>query len=175
MSAPEALMRSWVVLVTNLTTIIEDDDEPTAPRPDVDASTTTYATIGFDDDDTATQTPYEVLTDDAGSVDPTKFDQIRSETTRGTLNVEFFGPGSVDYARTLRRSITRQDVLDLLNAAGDYAILKASEVTNDPILRSATREPHASIQFSVEWIESETYEMAAVASIDSTDVTVTEE
>jgi hypothetical protein len=168
-------MRSWVVLVTNLDTIIEDDDEPTAPRPNVETGVLTYATIGFDDDDTATQTPYEVLTDTVGTVDPDKFNQIRSETTRGTLNVEFFGPGSVDYARTLRRSITRQDVLDLLNAAGDYAILKASEVTNDPILRSATREPHASIQFSVEWTESETYEMEAVASIDSTDVTVTEE
>jgi hypothetical protein len=175
MSSPLALMRSWVVLVTGRDTIFDGDPEPSAPRPSVDSDVRSYAAIGFEDDDTATQTPYEELTDTPGTVDPTKFNQVRSEATRGTLSVEFYGPGSEDYARTLRRSITRPDVLSLLDAAGDYAIFKAGEVSREPILRSATREPHASIQFGIEWVESEIYETEAVASIDSTDVTVTEE
>lgn len=175
MSEPTALMRSWIVLVTNLDVILDDDPEPGAPRPNVKTGTTSYAAIGFDDDQTATSTPYEDMTDTAGTVDPTKFDMDFSEVTRGTLNVEFYGPGATDYARALRLSITRPDVIDLLNLAGDFAIIKASEVSNEPILRSATREPHASIQFDVEWVESDTFEIEAVASVDATDVTITEE
>ncbi len=175
MSAPIALMRSWVVLVTNLDVIIDDDPEPTAPKPNVETGVLTYAAIGFDDDNTASSTAVEESTDEVASGDPTKFNVYRSEVTRGTLVVEFFGPGSTDYARTLRLSITRPDVIDLLNLAGDFGIIKAGEVSNEPILQSATREPHASIQFDVEWVESEIFESAAVASIDSSDVTITEE
>jgi hypothetical protein len=163
-------MRDWVALVVpaSVPVILENDPEPTAPRPDIDAAVTTYAIVGFVDDDTATSTPYDETTDTPGSVDPTKVDRHSSEVTYGDLGVEFYGPGSVDYARTLRLSITRPDVIDLLNAAGDYAINKAGPVGDEPILRSATREPHASIQFEVQWVESAVFETEAVETIVTT-------
>lgn len=171
MSEPSAQMtvfREWLELVLPINVIYAGDTEPTAPRPNVKTTDPTYAAIEIEDDDTATSTPNRRTTDTAGSVDPLKVIQIASEATRGTLNVEIYGPGAADYARTLRRSITRPDVLELLNAAGDYAIGKAGPVNDDPVLRDATREPHASIQFEVQWVESDNYETEAVATIETT-------
>lgn len=158
-----SVMRDWVALVCPIPVIFEDDPEPTAPRPDGTVGVPTYATVGFDDDDTATSTAYEETTDEDAGND--LVNQYRSETTFGSLGVEFYGPGSVDFARTLRLSIARPDVLVLLNAAGDYAINKAGPVSDDPILRSASREPHASISFDVQWVESKIYKTEAVESI----------
>jgi hypothetical protein len=167
-------MREWIELVLPIPVIYAGDPEPTAPRLNVATADPTYAAIEIEDDDTSTSTPDRRTTDTAGTVDPLKVIQIASEVSIGTLNVEIYGPGSVDYARTLRRSITRPDVLELLNAAGDYAIAKAGAVNDDPILRDATREPHASVQFEVQWVESDNYETEAVATIETT-VEVTEE
>ncbi len=169
MSAPSPQMtvyREWLELVLPINVIYAGDPEPTAPRPNVKTTDPTYAAIEIEDDDTATSTAYEETTnEDAGGG---LVNQYRSEATRGTLNVEIYGPGAVDYARALRLSIARPDVLALLAAAGDYAIEKAGPVTDDPILRDATREPHASIQFEVQWVESEIYKTEAVESIVTT-------
>lgn len=168
MSEPKALMKSWVELVTGLTVIYDGDPEPSAPSPLVDSATFTYAAINFTTDESPLSTAVEVLTDTPGTVDPTKYDQIRSLVRRGELDVALYGPGAADYCRALELSIGRQDVFSLLDAAGDFAINLPTAVNDEPILRSATREPAASVQFTIEWIETETYELEAVASIDTT-------
>jgi hypothetical protein len=168
------VFREWIELVLPINVIYAGDPEPTAPRPNVDPSVTTYAAIEIEGDETGTSIPERRTTDTPGTVDPTKVDQIASEAPTGTLNVEIYGPGSVDFARTLRLSITRPDVIDLLNNAGDFAIVKAGAVGDDPVLKSATREPDASIQFDVQWVETDTFETEAVNTIETT-VEVTEE
>jgi hypothetical protein len=170
------VFREWIELVlpASVPVAYAGDPEPTAPRPNVDDAVTTYVTIEIEDDETGTSIPERRTTDTPGTVDPLKVDQIASEAPTGTLNVEIYGPGSVDFARTLRMSITRPDVIDLLNAAGDFAIVRAGDVSDDPILRDATREPHASIQFDVQWVETDIYETEAVNAIETT-VEVTEE
>ena len=114
MSEPKALMKSWVELVTSLTVIYDGDPEPSAPSPLVDSATFTYAAINFTSDESPLSTAYEVLTDTAGSIDPTKFDQVRSLVRRGELDVAIYGPGADDYCRALELSMGRQDVLSLL-------------------------------------------------------------
>lgn len=168
MSEPKAVMKSWVELVTGLTVIYDGDPEPSAPSPLVDSATFTYAAINFTTDESPLATAYEVLTDTAGTTDPTKFDQIRSLQRRGELDVALYGPGADDYCRALELSMGRNDVQLLLDAAGDFALNTPSVVSDEPILRSATREPAASIQFTVSWIETETFELEAVATIDTT-------
>lgn len=168
MSEPKALIKSWVELITGLTVIYDGDPEPSAPSPLVDANTFTYAAINFTTDESPLSTAYEALTDTPGTTDPTKYDQIRSLVRRGELDVALYGPGADDYCRALELSIGRQDVLSLLDASGDFAINLPTAVTDEPILRSATRVPAASIQFTIEWIETETYELEAVATIDTT-------
>lgn len=172
MSAPRELMKSWVELVTNLEVIYDGDPEPTAPRPNVDATTFTYAAINFLSDSSPMSTAYEATTDeDAGG---NLVNQYRSLTRRGLLDVALYGPGADDYCRALELSMGRPDVLALLTAAGDYAINLPTEVIDEPILRSATREPAASVQFTIEWIDEEVHETEAVEEV-STTVTVTEE
>ena len=168
MSEPKALMKSWVELVTSLKVIYDGDPEPTAPSPLVDASRLSYAAINFTTDESPLSDPAVVTTDTTGSVDPTKVDQIRSHIRRGELDVALYGPGADDYCRALELSMGRYDVVALFEAAGDFAIALASPVSDEPILRSATREPAASIQFTVEWIEEETYEIEAVDTIVTT-------
>jgi hypothetical protein len=174
MSAPLALMKSWIELVLPIQVIYDGDDETSAPRPNVATGVTTYASIQFTSDSSPLSTATEALTDEPGSVDPTKYEQVRSLLRRGDLDVAIYGPGAEDYCRALELSYGRQDVLDLLNAAGDYAINLPTDVRREPILRSATREPEASIQFMVEWVEEEIFEMEAVASVE-VDVDVEEE
>lgn len=168
MSYPLAVMRSWVALVTGLEVIYDGDDEPTAPRPNVDASTLSYAALNFEEDSSPMSTAFERMTETAGTVDPTKFVQHRSLLRRGLLDVALYGPGADDYCRALNLSMARPDVMLLLDTAGDYAINRPSAVNDEPIIRASTREPSASIQFMIEWVDSETYELEAVETIDTT-------
>lgn len=168
LSEPKALMRSWVEAVTSLAVIYDGDDEPTAPRPNVDASTTTYAAINFISNSSPYSVPYESTSDTAGDVDATKVKQYRSLLRKGLLDVAIYGPGAVDYCRALELSLGRYDTMARFDAAGDYSVSMASDVSDEPILRAATREPSASIQFTVQWIDEETYEIEAVDTIVTT-------
>jgi hypothetical protein len=161
-------MKSWIELVLPIQVIFDGDPEPSAPRPSVDSSVTTYASIQIASDSSPLSVAVETLTDEPGDVDPTKFKQERSLLRSGELDIAVYGPGAEDYCRALELSYGRSDVIDLLNAAGDYAISLPTEVSRDPIVRSATREPGASIQFNVDWVDTETFEMEAVESIDVT-------
>lgn len=172
MSAPRALIKSWVELVTSLKVIYDGDPEPTAPSPNMESGVDTYAAILFVDDESGYGTTYELTSDTAAAGD--KYVQHRSKVRRGQLDVAVYGPGAADYCRALDLSLGRVDVMTLLDAAGDYAIDAPQPVSDEPIIRSATREPSASIQFTVQWIDSETYDTEAVATVTTT-ATVTEE
>ncbi len=166
MSQPKALIKSWVELITSLKVIYDGDPEPSAPRPNVESGVFTYAAINFIDDESGYATTYEHTSD---TVAPdNKVVMYRSKTRRGDLDVAIYGPGAADYCRALDLSLGRPDVLALLIAAGDYAIDAPQPVTDEPIIRSATREPSASIQFAVQWVDSETYATEAVEEVTTT-------
>lgn len=167
MSAPKALIKSWVELVTSLKVIYDGDPEPSSPSPNMESGVNTYAAINFTNDESGYGTTYEETSDTAG-VDPDKFVQYRSKTRRGDLDVALYGPGADDYCRALDLSLGRPDVIALLDAAGDFAIDRPEAVSDEPIIRSATREPSASIQFTVQWVDSETYETEAVEEVTVT-------
>lgn len=172
MSAPKDLIKSWVELVTNLKVIYDGDDEPDAPSPNMEGGVDTYAAINLTSDDSGYSTAYEEITDeDAGDG---KVKQYRSKVRRGDLDVALYGPGADDYCRALDLSLGRLDVILLLDLAGDYTIDKAMPVSDEPIIRSATREPSASIQFTVQWVDSEIYATEAVETAE-VEITVTEE
>jgi hypothetical protein len=171
MSQPKATMKAWIELVTGLDCIYRGDPEPSAPRPNVDASTTTYADLDFLSESSPLSTLVEEHTDVAGSGDTYVLE--RSDIRRGIMEVAVYGPGAADYVRSLELSVGSPSTINLLNAAGDFAINIPTDIEDNQSLRSATREPDASIQFSVEWIETADEDLAAVAEIDTT-VNVTE-
>lgn len=165
MSAPKALIKSWIELVIpNLTVIYDGDDEPSAPSPNMEDDT--YAAINFLSDGSQYGTTYEATTDDVAPGN--KFDQHRSKVRVADLDVALYGPGADDYCRALDLSLGRADVILLLDTAGDYTIDKPTDVADEPIIRSATREPSASIQFAVQWVDSEIYETEAVEEVTAT-------
>jgi len=143
--------QSWIEAITSLPVVQEDEDDPTVPRPSVADDVATYVLIGWDSDDAeATTTEQTTDTPAAGG----KVEYHRTELLTGRLAVDIYGPGSTDYVRALRSSLTHPTTLALLLAAGDYGIRKAGPVLSEPILRSATREPHASAVFDVAWSET---------------------
>jgi hypothetical protein len=172
MSAPKALIKDWVELVTSLKVIYDGDPEPSAPSPNVEDGVNTYAAINFLSDGSGFGTTYEATTDEDAGGD--KFKQYRSKARIADLDIAVYGPGAADYCRALDLSLGRPDVINLLVDAGDFAIDKPTEVDEEPIIRSATREPDAAVQFVVQWVDSEIYETEAVETFD-VDVTVTEE
>ena len=132
--------------------IYDGDDEPDAPSPNMEGGVDTYAAINFISDDSGYGTAYEETTNEDAGGDNVK--QYRSKVRRGNLDVALYGPGADDYCRALDLSLGRPDVILLLDNAGDFTIDKPAEVTDEPIIRSATREPSASIQFTVQWVDS---------------------
>ncbi len=166
MSAPKSLIKSWVELVTSLKVIYDGDDEPTAPSPNMEDGVDTYAAILFTGDSSGYGTTYESTTTTAAP--DNKVVRYRSKVRRGDLDVAIYGPGADDYCRALDLSLGRPDVMALMDAAGDYTIDKPAAVSDEPILRAATREPSASIQFVVQWVDSETYDIEAVAEVTPT-------
>ena len=168
MSAPKALIKSWVELVTSLKVIYDGDKEPSAPKANMEGGVSTFAAINFISDGSGYGTTYEETSNTAGSSDPTKVNQYRSKTRVADLDIALYGPGADDYCRALDLSLGRPDVIALLVAAGDFAIDKPAEVSDEPIIRSATREPSASIQFAVQWVDSEVYETEAVEEVSVT-------
>jgi hypothetical protein len=166
MSAPKDLIRSWVELVTSLPVIYDGDEEPSAPSPNMDGGVDTYAAILFTSDASGYGTAYEETTDEDAGAD--KFNQYRSKTRVGELDVAIYGPGAVDYCRALDLSLGRPDVILLLDTAGNFAIDKPAAVSDEPIIRSATREPSSSIQFALQWVDSEIYATEAVEIVTVT-------
>jgi len=166
MSAPKDLIKSWIELVTPLKVIYDGDPEPSAPRANMASGVNTYAAILFTGDGSGYGTAYEETTDeDAGG---NLVNMYRSKVRSGELDVAIYGPGAQDYCRALDLSLGRPDVIALLEAAGDYAIEKPARVSDEPIMRAATREPSASIQFDIQWVDSEIYKTAAVAEVTAT-------
>lgn len=174
MTAPKDICRQWIRLVTNLPVIFADDEEPTAPRRNVDEHVETYVAMLFEEDKSDYADPTEHTSDEPGDTDPTKAKMYRGETTEGQLMVDVYGPGATDYARALRLSRGRPDVLELLAAAGDFAIKRPSAVSDVPQLLDTTREPAASVSFFVQWVETEVFETDYAATVETT-VEVTEE
>jgi hypothetical protein len=174
MSAPLELIKSWVELVTNLKVIYDGDPEPSAPSPKVEDGVFTYAAINFLSDGSGYGTTYESTSDEVATQDPDKVNQYRSKTRIADLDIALYGQGAADYCRALDLSLGRPDVIELLEDAGDFAIDKPTEVDEEPIIRSATRDPDAAIQFVVQWVDSEIYETEAVETFE-VDATVTEE
>jgi hypothetical protein len=166
MSAPKALIKSWVELVTNLKVIYDGDDEPSAPSPNMEGGVNTYAAINFISDGSGYSTTYESTTNE---VEPdNKVTQYRSKTRIADLDVAVYGPGADDYCRALDLSLGRPDVIVLLDTSGDFTIDKPAEVSDEPIIRSGTRVPGASIQFVVQWVDSEEYATEAVEQVTPT-------
>jgi hypothetical protein len=168
MSAPKDICRQWIQLVTSLPVTYADDPEPSAPRRNVDGSVETYVAMLFEDDKSEYADQVEHTSDEEGDVDRAKVKMYRSESTEGQLTVDVYGPGATDYARALRLSTGRPDVLALLEAAGDFSIKRPSAVSDVPQLLDSTREPAASISFFVQWVESEVFETDAVDSAETT-------
>ncbi len=173
MSAPRSTAKAWVELITSLKTIYDGDPEPSAPSPNMASGVNTYAAINIISDDSDYGTAYEELTDTPATGD--KYVQHRSKNRRGVLDVAIYGPGADDYCRALDLSLGRFDVLALFEAAGGGVTIDApGAVDDEPIIRSATREPSASIQLAIQWVDSETYDTEAVATVSTTE-TITEE
>lgn len=163
--------KDWVAAITSLQVVREDEDDPSVPRPNVDTSVDTYAMIGWDSDETDGSPIEETTDEDAGSNEVKVY---TSDMVEAALAVDIYGPGATDYIRALRVAIYNSTTTALLLAAGDYVIRKAGPVLTEPILRDATREPHASCVFAVAW--SETVETATPAAETTVlDVTVDEE
>lgn len=172
MSAPKALIKSWVEMITSLPVIYDGDPEPSAPSPNMKTGVDTYAAILFIDDESGYGTAYEHTSDTAAA--DNKMVQYRSKTRRGQLDIAVYGPGAVDYCRALDLSLGSGDVNLLLDTAGDFSIDAPQPVSDEPIVRSATRIPAASIQFTVSWVDAETYDTEAVELVTTT-ATVDEE
>jgi len=156
-------LREYVELVTQLTTIYADDPEPTAPRPSVDPAVPTYIAIGLDDDESmgSTSCEREQLKD---PTDPSKGTERTFETVReGTLQIEIFGPGAGDYARALDIGRDRQDVNDILEAAG-IALGSVTEVSDAPRIVGIEREPDVSLGAAVSWVQTMTIESTNYAA-----------
>jgi len=163
--------RSWVEAITSLTVIYEDEGDPSVPRPNVDASADTYVMIGWDNDD-APGSPVDETTDEAAA--DNKVVRYTTVMAEGSLAVDIYGPGAMDYVRALRMSIYGDTTTALLLAAGDYVIRRAGPILPDPIMRDATREPHASCVFDVAWSEDTEADVEAAETAVAT-TTVTEE
>lgn len=162
-----AVCRQWAELVTSLEVIYAGDDEPTAPRPNVEPATLTYVVIDLQNSETKWSTYYEGLTDEPAP--DNKFEQHRGAPMEGVLAVAVYGPGATNYASALRRSVGREDVLTQLQAAGDFAIeLPGQQVADATEIRSATREPGATAAFMVKWTDTEIHELEATEQIVST-------
>ena len=169
MPSPISILRQWIVNVTGLQVIFADDDEPAAPRPTANPAVLTYAAIGIDSDQSEYSTAHQV-TEKVGSV----VTQYRSQVRSGTLSVEFYGPGADDYARALDLSRCHQATNDLLATWGDVSLGASSQVADTPRLRSAEREPGASIAIEITWVDTlatvlTQYAESAVSTVDVED------
>jgi hypothetical protein len=168
MSSPLDTIRQWFELVTGLVVIYEDDPEPAAPRPDE----STYITIGWTTDDSPMATPYEHTSDEDDGASGVK--TYRSLVREAQLGVEIFGPGAMDFGRAIELSVGRPDVLDLFLADPLVpSVQKTGQITDQPVLRSTTREPDATLTFTVGWTDSEVIETTPVETfeIDTSGVT----
>lgn len=166
-AAVYSVYRQVIELVNpGLEVIYARDDQADAPRPNADESVSAYAAFEIQEDSAYFATANEHTTDTpaAGS----KYVQNRYLPTQGTLAVEFYGPGAWDYAHDLRMAHDRADVLTLLSSLGDYTFDQPGQITDDPVIRSATREPGASITFQIRWMDTETYNTEAVEQITTT-------
>lgn len=150
-SATQNAVRGWIAAVTGLLVIEENDPEPAAPRPGL-----TYAAIGWRSDVSTMSTPYEETTDTpfdplvpAGNVG-----QYRALLRSRVLAVEVFGPGAADYVFAIELSLGGPAYCELL-AAGDIAVHKGGQVSDEPVLRSTEREPDCSTTLTVGWTDSE--------------------
>lgn len=163
----KAVCREWAELVTSLQVIYAGDDEPTAPRPNTEPAVLTYVVIDLQNSETKWSTYHEELTDEPAP--DNKFEQHRGAPMEGVLAVAVYGPGAMNYTSALRRSVGREDVLNRLTTAGDFAIeLPGQQVADATEVRSATREPGASAAFMVKWTDTEIHDLEATEQIVST-------
>ncbi len=149
MADPISILREWVESVTSLQVIYADDPEPAAPRPTADGVVQSYAAIGIDSDQSEYSTAHQVTEESGGVVT-----QKRSTLRAGTLAVEFYGADAADYARALDLSRCAQATSDLLKTWGEVSLGASSQVTDTPVLRSAEREPNASITIDITWVDT---------------------
>jgi hypothetical protein len=150
------------LMVPGLQVINAGDPEATAPRPTVESGVDSYAAIEISSDSSSWATAGENTTN---TVSGDKVEQVRGLPVDGVLAIEIYGPEAMDKAKALRMSHGRADVLRLLETAGDYALDSPSDITRDPVLRSATREPGAAMTFVAKWVELETYDTEGVDTI----------
>ncbi len=161
----EALI-AWIRQVTSLKVIRADDPESAAPRPNADGSTDAYASIKVDRSAPTSSTAYEELVegDPAGT-----YDRHLSQVRDGTLLIELYGPGAEDYAFALDLSRDDPNMITLINSYGDISLGAVSDTADDPILRSAEREPNASLSVNVQWTHAKVLDdQPVVEDIDST-------
>jgi hypothetical protein len=243
-SIAEEQCRLWVEEVLGIPVILEDQDDPSAPRRLKEAAVTNYAAISLDTDGSTQSTPYEHTSNEeiqttaseavpggttpasalpvvstfgflvgskakiitaggdevleiedvtesppiivfaAGAID---FDiaendlvialgtvtRTRSEVVQGTLAVEIYGNGvaAVELARKLRLARGGNAYRERF-ADQEITIITQGQIVDEPVLRSATREPKAALLFGVRWTEYDLEPIPAAASFEA-ETTVT--
>lgn len=236
MSVAEEQLRLWIEDVLNIPMILEDQDDPSAPRRNKEAGVTNYGAISLDSDGSLQSDPYEHTSDQeietsaavavaggttpasslevaatfgfaaeskalikagggdrelvidsvldsppilvfaAGAIDfDVAVDDVvvavgtvtytRSEGVQGTLAIEFYGPGAEDLARKLR--VARGGAAYMARFADqEITLTTQGQIVDEPVLRSATREPQAAMLFGARWTEIDIEPIPAAASYE---------
>lgn len=236
MSVAEEQLRLWIEDVLDIRVILEDQDDPSAPRRLKEDDVDTYAAISLDTDASLQSTPYETtageyvtttasaavpggttpaktlplddvfgftveslarieaaagdreleildVTDDPPAlgfeVDAIDFDvakgdpvvavgtvtRVRSEVVQGTLAVEIYGKDAEQKARKLRLARGAQAYM-LRFAAQEITLTTQGQIVDEPVLRSATREPQAAMLFGARWVEQDFEPIPVAASYE---------
>ena len=168
MADPLSIFRQWIEQVTSLKVIYADDPEPAAPRPNADPTVLSYAAIDIQEDKSAYGTTFERTTNEGAHGK-----KYRSTVRAGLLAVEFYGPGAADYARSLTLMKGAQATRDLLATWGDVAMGAIGSMSDEPVLRSASREPDASMTIEIRWTDSTVTTLTD--SVDAAELTSTVE
>ncbi len=82
------------------------------------------------------------------------------------MPIEFYGPDAYAYARKLTIAIGGPSYINTFSAL-DIALQITGDITDEPVLRSATREPGASMMISVEWTDSDTGAVGTAATVET--------
>jgi len=92
---------------------------------------------------------------------------------RGDMPIEFYGQNAWGYARALQLAIGGPSYLNTFSNL-NIALAVRGEITDEPVLRSATRETGASMMLGFEWTDSAAGAIGAAAEVEI-DATAMEE
>jgi hypothetical protein len=167
MADPRQAAREWIQLALPEITIVIDMDQQTADAPREPVQP--YAGITLQASrPSGWATPVEDVPEtDPPRPIPEKYDHIAGWTREGQLLVMLYGNGSRGRAETLQLSLTRPDVIELLDGLG-VSVQRPETVDNASAILDTSREQRASLVMTVVWYTEITSQVDVVETVDLT-------